>query len=295
MRLGTLVAVSVTGVLAAVVLAVSALADLRSPDGTAELARSLADDPTVQSLLVGTVVDAIVADAAQRSPGLAPLTPLVRPLLTQGVAASVASPSGRAAVASTLSDALQQATRPGPIVVDLRAAALAAAAEAPPPLDTLARAAIEQGSVGLVVLGGDGSGVTSRRPPGELAGRVAGLPGNVALVLAVLALAVAVAVAGAREGRRSLLLAAGATLSAVGSVGAVAVRTVPGLIAGRIVRTADPDAGALAAVLTTVIDGAGALLSRTGIVALTLAIAGVAIALAAIVPGRLRRAGPLHG
>ena len=283
MRQRTTVAVLVATVLALTVVGVSALADLRSPEGTAELGRTLADDPAVRVLIAGAIVDAVMQDAIERSPAVAPLAPLVRPLLTRAAEATLATEAGRAAVASTLADAIRQTTRSGPIVIDLRAATLAAAEEAPPPLDTLARIAVEQGSVGLVVLGDD-DGTHAAMPPGELAGRVAGLPSDRALAVAALLLAVGVgaAVVGGTDGRRGRLLGAGLPLVVVGAASALAVRVAPDAVVARVVTSTEVDAGPLADVLPTLVTGLGQLLGRTGTLGLVLAAVGVALVVAAL-------------
>ena len=283
MRQRTTVAVLVATVLAIAVVGVSALADLRSPEGTAELGRSLADDPAVQVLIAGAIVDAVMDDAIERSPAIAPLAPLVRPLLTRATEATLATPAGRAAVASTLADAIRQTTRSGPIVIDLRAATLAAAQEAPAPLDTLARIAVEQGSVGLVVLGDD-DGTATVTPPGEQAGHVAGLPGDVTLALTVLLLAVGVALVlvGDAGGRRGRLLGTGLPLVAIGAVSVLAVRVAPDAIVARAVTSAEVDAGPLTDVLPTLVTGLGQLLGRTGTLGLVLAAVGAGLIIAAL-------------
>lgn len=290
MRLRTTLAVLVTTFLALGVVGVSALADLRSLDGTEALGRALAEEPAVQVLIAGAIVDAVMDDAVERSPAVAPLAPLVRPLLTRAAEATLATASGRAAVASTLADAIRQTTRSGPIVIDLRAATLAAAEEAPPPLDTLARIAVEQGSVGLVVLGDD-DGTHVARPPEELAGRVAGLPSDRALALAALLLAVAVgaAVVGGADGRRGRLLGVGLPLVVIGGASWLAVRVAPDAVVARVVTSTEVDVGPLADVLPTLVTGLGQLLGRTGTLGLVLAAVGVALvvaALAAPVPAR---------
>ena len=283
MQQRTTLAILVSSVLALTVVGFSALADLRSPEGTAELGRTLADDPAVQGLIADAIVDAVMADAIERSPAVAPLAPLVRPLLTRATEVTLATSAGRAAVASTLADAIQQTTRSGPIVIDLRAATIAAAAEAPPPLDTLARIAVEQGSVGLVVLGDDGGTVTPRAPD-ELAGRVAGLPSAAALALALLLLmvGVGVTVAGGAEGRRERLLGAGVPLVTVGAASALAVRVAPDAVVARVVTSTEVDAGPLAEVLPTLVSGLGELLGRTGTLGLVLAAVGVTLVVVAL-------------
>ena len=283
MQQRTTLAILVSSVLALTVVGFSALADLRSPEGTAELGRTLADDPAVQGLIADAIVDAVMADAIERSPAVAPLAPLVRPLLTRATEVTLATSAGRAAVASTLADAIQQTTRSGPSVIDLRAATIAAAAEAPPPLDTLARIAVEQGSVGLVVLGDDGGTVTPRAPD-ELAGRVAGLPSAAALTLALLLLmvGVGVTVAGGAEGRRERLLGAGVPLVTVGAASALAVRVAPDAVVARVVTSTEVDAGPLTEVLPTLVSGLGELLGRTGTLGLVLAAVGVTLVVVAL-------------
>jgi hypothetical protein len=220
-------------VLLAIILVVtSALTDLRSPAGTAALGATLADDENVRTLIVTGVVDAILEDVTGRSGALGPLVALAEPLLTASVVAALDTPGGRAALTSALTDALRQLSIPGPIVIDLRSAALAAAEDVPAPLDTLIRAAVAQGSVGLLVLGGVDDEDRTVDPPQPLAlddvGRVAGLPPGLARLLSALAL-VAVglllmvpgtrtdAAPGARPTRRSLRLGvAGAALLIIG-------------------------------------------------------------------------------
>ena len=282
MRQRTAVTILVSALLALTVIGVSALADLRSPAGTRELGRTLADDTAVQLLIAGAIVDAVMDDAIERSPLVAPLAPLVRPLLTRATEATLATPSGRAAVASTLADAIQQATRSGPIVIDLRAATLAAAREAPAPLDTLARLAVEQGSVGLVVLGDD-DGAATVTPLGELAGRVGGLPGDAAVALAALLLAVGigVAIAGGADGRRERLLGAGLPLVVIGAASVLTVRIAPDAIVARAVTSTAVDAGPLADVLPTVVSGLAQLLGRTGTAGIVLAAVGATLTVVA--------------
>jgi len=254
----------------------SALADLRSPAGTAELGAELAEDPAVQTLLVTAVVDAIIADAVDRSPAVAGLAPLVRPLLTRAVESAIDSPAGRTAIAVALTDALRQLTVRGPIVIDLRAAVLAAADDAPPPLDALARTAVQQGVVGLVVIGEDGITAADAPTRGQ-EGTVAGLPSAVTLALVGLALALALAVflAVGERSPRVRLTAAGTTLAIVGMLGAVLLRLAPGAIGERIARFADDDA--IAGALPALVDGLAGLLGRTSTLSVALLVVGVVL------------------
>lgn len=294
MRQRTLIAALVTTLLSLTVVVVSVLSDLRSPDGTTALGRTLADDPAIQALLAETIVDALMADVTERSTTAAVLAPLVRPILTVATETTVASPAGRAAVASTLADAIQQTTRRGPIVIDLRAATLAAAAEAPAPLDTIARRAIEQGDLGLIVLGG-GDAATSATAPQGLAGRVAGLPSGGALMLAsfLLVVGVGATIAGGADGRRERLLGAGLPLATVGAVSALAVRLAPETVVSRAVTTTAVDSGPLADVLPTLVAGLAQLLGPTGTVSLVMLVAGVVLTVVAYsTDGRRPAAGP---
>lgn len=284
MRQRTVATVLLTALLALTLVATSALTDLRSPAGTQRLAATLADDPAFQQVLADAIADALVADAVERSALAAPLIPLLRPLVTTAAAAALASPAGRAAVTAALADALEQLTRRGPIVIDLREAALAAAAEAPPPLDTLARVAIEQGRIGVVVVGGEEGSVPPPDAP-RLDGRVAGLPSGVALALVALLLAAAVAAAalprpGAadrRAGRRGRLVGSGLALGVVGAITRAGVRIAPEAVAEALVTSADVAGTPLAALLPTLADGLSTLLARTGTIGSVLATAGVAL------------------
>jgi hypothetical protein len=272
-------------VLALSVVTVSALADLRSPEGTAELGASLAADPDVQDLLAEAVVEAIIDDVVQRSPIVVPLVALVRPLLIRTAEATIASPAGQEAVASALTDALRQLTTPGPLVIDLRPAALAAAEEAPAPLDTLARAAVERGVVGLIVLG-DAAG----KDPAEIGapdpasvGRVAGLRGGVAvgLVLLLLVAAVVALLAPASASRRTVAITAGLAVLAVGTGSSVLLRAAPDAIVARIAAAPEVSGTAVADVLPVLVEGLSGLLTRTGTVCVGLALLGAAIVVVA--------------
>jgi hypothetical protein len=285
MRMRTPVLLVAVLVLALSVVTVSALADLRSPEGTAELGASLAADPEVQGLLVDAVVEAIIDDAVQRSPFVAPLVALARPLLMRAAEATISSPAGQEAVASALTDALRQLTTRGPLVIDLRPAALAAAEEAPPPLDTLARVAVEQGVVGLIVLG-----ATPDVDPGEIAapdpesvGRVAGLRGGVAvgLVLLLLVVVVAALLVPAGPSRRAAALTAGATVATIGAASTLLLRSAPDAIVARVAAAPEVSGTAVADVLPVLVEGLSGLLTRTGTVGVGLVLLGAGMALVA--------------
>jgi hypothetical protein len=274
-------------VLALSLVAVSALADLRSPEGTAELGASLAADPDVQALLVDAVVEAIVEDAVRRSPIVAPVVALARPLLVRAAEATISSPAGQEAVATALTDALQQLTTRGPLVIDLRAAALASAEVAPAPLDTLARAAVEQGVVGLIVLG-DAGGMDPAElaapDPGDV-GRIVGLRGVVAVGLAALLLALVIGalVVPVTTRRRGATLGAGAMLAVVGGGTSVLLRRAPDAIVSRIATTPEVEGSAFADVLPVLVEGLTGLLERTGTVGIGLALLGAALVVVALV------------
>lgn len=298
MTLRDVVVTIAVGVLALVLLGTSALTDLRSPEGTEALGVRLADDAAVRELVVTGVVDAIMEDAAARSGPLAPLVPLVEPLLTSTIDATLDTPAGRAALASTLTDALRQLTVPGPIVIDLRSAALAAAEDAPAPLDTLIRAAVSQGSVGVLVLGDDGavSAATSPRPlADEEVGRVAGLAPGVArtvsalLLLIALVMLVAPVDSGARGGRRIVprwrrVIASGAALLVTGGGTLLLLRAAPDAATSRLVEIL-PENSASSRALPVLLDGVHELLAPTGRIGLGLAVLGAI----AIVVGLLLR------
>lgn len=281
MRMTALLAAVV--VLALALVTVSALAGLRSPDGTAELGASLAADPDVQALLVDTVIAAIVEDAVQRSPIVTPLVGLVRPLLVQTAQATISSPAGQAAVATALTDALHQLTTPGPLVIDLRPAVLVAADEAPPPLDTLARVAVEQGVVGLIVLG-DTAGVDAAAliaPDPATAGRVAGLRGGVAVgaVALLLALTLLMIVVPVTTRRRGATIGGGIMIATIGAGSLVLLRTAPDAVVARLASVPEVSGGPVAEVLPVLVEGLSGLLGPTGTVGAGLTLLGAALVL----------------
>jgi hypothetical protein len=287
MRGRTLALLVAVIVLTPMLLVTSALADLRSPDGTAELGAMLAEDAAVQALVVDAIVDAMITDAIDRSSTVAALAPLVRPLLVRAAQVTLDSPAGRAALAVALADALRQLTMRGPIVIDLRVAAIAAAEEAPPPLDTLARAAVAQGTVGIVVLGDHTEIVAADlAATRDGTGKVGGLPGSVAILLigALLTLALVGLLSPGSAGRRQPLIAAGVTLSVVGAVSAIVLRTTPELVAARFDRLVAPDAP-IAGILPQLTDGLAGLLGRTGGLSLALLALGVPLVVAGALSG----------
>ncbi len=301
MRLRDLVMAIIVAVLAVTLVVTSALTDLRSPDGTEALGATLADDDAVRTLIVAGAVDAILEDATERSGVLGPLVPLVGPLLEASVVAALDTSAGRAALASALTDALRQLTVPGPIAIDLRSAALVAAEEVPAPLDTLIRAAVAEGGVGVLVLGDidedDGGTVEGPQPLApEDVGRVAGLAPGLARWLSALALAAAVlllvvpgtrtdASPGARPTRRSVrLTVTGSLLLATGVATTLLLRMAPDTVTERLVASL-PEDDAVGAALPSLLSGIVELLGPTGRVALMLTVIGAI----GIVAGMLTR------
>lgn len=302
MRLRDLVLAILVAVLAIILVVTSALTDLRSPDGTEALGAMLADDDTVRTVIVAVSVDAILTDATERSGVLGPLVPLVGPLLEASVVAALDAPSGRAALASALTGALRQLTVPGPIIIDLRSAALAAAEQVPAPLDTLMRTAVAEGGVGVLVLGGvgendDGTIGQPRPLAPEDVGRVAGLAPGLARWLSVLALATAVlllVVPGTRTDaspdvhptRRSVrLIVTGFLLLATGVLTTLLLRVAPDTVTARLVASL-PEDDAVGAALPALLSGVAELLGPTGRVALMLAVIGAVGILAGMLTRR---------
>lgn len=286
---------------AGLLLATTALADLRSPEGTAALGSTLSDEPALRSLIGTAVVDALLDDARTAAPEAAALLPLLRPIIAGAVDAALEAPAGRAALAATLTDATRQLTFDGPIVVDLRAAVLAAADAEPEPLATLARTAAERGAVGLVVLGetADG-GPPEPRSDAELA-RVGGLAARTAIALAWALLLIVLLAASVpdRAGRPDRLRAAGGGLLLAAAPMTLLVRLAPEQLVGRIApRLQDVPAGdgagvdieLIGAVLPALADGMTALLAPTADVALLITAVGVVLVGAGVVlrllPGR---------
>jgi hypothetical protein len=287
MRVQRIAALIAVALLAPTLLITGILADLRSPEGTAALGSELANDPAVRELLVTTVVAALVDDAVERSPTVRALVPLVRPLLEASARATISSPAGREAVASALTDAIRQLTRRGPVVIDLRAATLAFASEAPAPLDTLSRAAVELGAVGLIVLG-DPDGTldpdTIQAPDADELGRIAGLQPGVALGLVAAALLAALLVVVRLRGadRTRGILVAGSILTVVGGASLLILRTAPSAVTGRFGDDIERFAGdgQLVDILPTVVDGFSGLLGQSVMLAGALTAAGVLLLVA---------------
>lgn len=275
--------------LAAVLLiATTALADLRSPDGTAELGTTLAEDPAVRSVISTAVVDALLEDASRTTPDVSALLPLVRPLLASAVDAALATDAGRAALATTITDAARQLTFDGPIVLDLRSTVLAAAATAPEPLATIARTAVERGSVGVVVLGAaEHDRDPAPRTDAELA-RVGGLTATTATTLAwaLLLVMLVAGLAPTRGGRTARLRAGGTALLLAGVPVTLLLRSASDRIIDRVAAQlagatgsgdADASGGPLDAVVPSVVEGVVGLLGRTADVALLIAGLGTAL------------------
>jgi hypothetical protein len=283
--------------LAPALLVVSALADLRSPDGTAELGTSLAADPAVRTVLAAGVVDALVEDLTARSPATTLLLPALRPTLSRTAAAALDTPAGRAAVASTLTDALRHLTLPGPVVIDLRAAARAAADELPEPFDAPVRLAVDQGRVGVLVLGASDAetGTTAADvTPADADGRVAGVPGGPAVAggAVLLMLAVLMAVLPARRRGRVAALT-GTWLAVTGGAGLMVLRRAPELLVERLGDvTALPGPLAVSdAAVAVLLDGLVGLLARTGLIAGALLAGGGLLLVAAVLAGLSARSG----
>lgn len=290
-----------TLVTAGLLLVVSALVDLRSPEGTAAFGERLAEVDAVRSLVSLSLVDAVLDDAAISAPAAAPLLPLARPLLETAVESSVDSAAGRAALASALTDTVRQLTFDGPVAIDLRSAVLAAAEAAPEPLDTLARSAVERDVVGTVVLGADEGTAEDVAPPSpDALATLSGLPSGTALALTggllVLVLAVSILPPGPSRGQR--MRAAGGALLLVAVPVLLLLRVAPGTalepLTARITELA-PDqavsAGLVGEVLDAVLDGLSVLLARTADLVLLLGVAGLVL----VVLGFVSRGGARSG
>ena len=195
-------------------------------------------------------------------------------------------------------------TVPGPIAIDLRSAALAAAEQVPAPLDTLIRAAVAEGGVGVLVLGDidedDDGAVEGPQPLApEDVGRVAGLAPGLARWLSALALAAAVlllavpgtrtdASPGARPTRRSIrLTVTGSLLLATGVATTLLLRMAPDTVTERLVASL-PEADAVGDALPSLLIGIVELLGPTGGVALVLTVIGAI----GVVAGMLTRSSP---
>lgn len=295
-------ALRISTVLAALLVVVtSALADLRSPDGTAELGATLADDPAVRELVGTTVVDALLDDASASAPDVALLLPLLRPIVTSAVEAALDAPAGRAALAATLTDAARQLTFDGPVVLDLRSAVLAAADVSPEPLATLARAAAERGTVGIVVLGEqEGKDAPSVPDEAELA-RIGPLPAQTASTLAWVLLSIVLVVGLLPTGRdrSARLRGTGEALLLVGAPAALLLRLAPEQVVDRLAARlsdvgtnvgADGTLEQLATVVPVIAEGVARLLTRTGTVAITIVAIGVVLLVLSVAvrpsPGR---------
>ncbi len=276
MRSRTMALTGALTVAALLLLTTSALAGLRAPEGTAALGATLADDDGVREAVADALVEALLEDAAERDPLTGGLLPLIRPVLVQVASTAIDSPAGRAALASALTDALRQLTFSGPIVVDLRAAALVAADAAPAPLDTLARAAVEQGSVGVVVIGGEeGDASRASVPSEDELRRVAGMPAGLALALSGALLVVLMLALIGRDAvlRPRRLLLAGAPLLLVGAAVVTLLRTSPASVIDRALTDRDMS-GPMTELLGLLADGLVALLATTARLATGLAVVG---------------------
>ncbi len=286
---GALLSLAVAAI-TALLIVTSALASLRAPQATAELAASLADDDALRGAVTETLVDALLTDAAERSAVAGGLLSFIRPVLEQAAAAAIDSPAGRAALTSALTDALRQLTFSGPIVIDLRAAVLVAAESMPAPLDTLARVAVEQGSVGVVVIGGaddDAPSVPAAPPSDDELRRVAGLPAIVTMALVGLLLVALIITLITLVGRdpdaraRSLILA-GAPLVLLGATTFAVIRLAPMMVVDRLADVPNANPGQVIDVLPLLMDGLVGLLTPTSTLATVLAVTGVGLCAAGL-------------
>lgn len=274
MRRGRAFAVAATVLTLVVLLIVTALAGLRSPSRTAALAEMLASEPAVQQLVVDALVDELLDGAEQRlgrTAGL--LLPLLREPIEQFVTSVVASPAGRAALTSALSDTLRQLTVRGPTVIDLQAAVASALADAPPQLAEALRSLTSGRELGRIVLGGGPEDVVDVAP-----GTLGGVPSSVALAfILIIALALLVTI-GLRAGGLSLL--------AVGLPAAVLLWLAPEVATGLL----DPgtgDDGLLTELSPLIADGVRTLLGPVRWLATALAGIGVVLFGVSQVPSRV--------
>jgi len=197
---------SVLSAVLAVVLALmfltSGLADLRSPAGAERAGAALAEDPTVQRVVVDLTTDAALDTLATGPLPLGPLLPLLRSLITNVLMQFLATETGQTILAGALADVVQQASFGPPLILDLRPALAAALEIAPAPLLNVADVLLFDDTTGLLLLDADGvrSGAAtevaalrasrSTNTVGALSHRIMpALLGAVALILVVLLLA----------------------------------------------------------------------------------------------------------
>jgi hypothetical protein len=263
-RRGGAASVAVTAaavVVSIALLLVTALAGLRSPTLTAEVASSLADEPAVQALVADALVDQIFDDAERRlGPAASLLLPLLRAPVEQFVTTTVASPAGRAALTSALTDTVSQLTVPGPTVIDLGAAVDAAIADAPPQLAETLRALLADRELGRIVLGGDAE--DAREVP---SGTIAGIPSGAMVSLVLLAAVALLTAVGVRR--------AGVILVVIGLPAAVLLWLAPEVAAGLL----DPgaaDGEVLTGLAPLLVEGIGTLLGPVRWVATAMAALG---------------------
>jgi len=265
-------ALRASAVLAVLALLLSAaLAGLRSPTRTEALAAELAASTAVQQLVADALIDELLADAHQRlGPVASLLLPIARPGIERFVRVTVSSPTGRAALASALTDTIRQLSVRGPTVIDLRAALEAAVAAAPEELAPILRALLAGRDVGRLTLGQDADGsvdsLTAARAVAP--GTIAGLPSIVVVgVLGLLAAALLVAVG---------LRAAGTILLAIALPTAIVLWTAPELATDLLGRGL-PEDGLIGDLAPLVAAGVVALLTPVRLLAGALAALGASL------------------
>lgn len=288
------------GAVTVLLLGTSALAGLRAPEATAELAASLAEDEAVRSVVTEALVDALLEETAGLDDAVGVLLPFIRPLVEQAASAAVDSEPGRAALASALTDALRQLTFSGPIVIDLRAAVLVAVESVPAPLDSIARMAVERGSVGVIVIGetpDDPADIASAPPSDDELRQVAGLPARITMVALGLLLVMLIILLVGRDpdARARRLALAGVPLVVLGASTAALIRSAPAVVVDRLAGVATDDATPFIDVLPLLTQGLAGLLAPTTTLAAALAVTGVGLIAAAARSALARRDGVAAG
>jgi hypothetical protein len=252
----------------AALLIVATLAALRSHARTEALAHELATEPVVQLLAADALTEHLLRDADRRlGPALRPLLSVLTPVFEEFLRASVSSASGRAALASALTDTIRQVTLRGPTVIDLRVALDASLAAAPDELAPILRALLEGRGAGLLVIGAD-DGATSDAAvlPRQVApGTIAGAPSAVSVTLAALIASGLLVAIGPRR--------AGAVILIVALPSALALWVAPELLTGPLARGL-PHEGGLGELVPVLADGLGSLLTPVRLLATLLVAAG---------------------
>jgi hypothetical protein len=275
-RRGGVITIVLAALSVVALLSVTALAGLRSPARTAALAAELAAEPAVNRLVADAVIEGLLTGVEERvGPFARLLLPVVRPGIERFVRAAVASPAGRAALASALTDTIRHLTVRGPTVIDLRAALATAIAEAPPELEPTLRTLLDRSDAGLIVLGaGAGTGTTdatdtAHRPLRP--GTVGGIPSRLAIALLLLLAAGLLAAIGAR--------AAGITLLSVALPTGLVLWSAPELVILLLAQRL-PDAGLVGALTPIVAPGVAGLLSGVRLLAGVLVVIGAGLLVA---------------